>query len=408
MKHYYLRILFVCLCFAGSWNAIAQQPVAPAPLKTSRVAIFSPLYLDSAFTGSAYRYGKKFPKFTGPGLEFVNGAMLALDSMKVYGGNIFATIYDSKSASEPIQSLIDRHLLDSVNLIIGNVRDEDYLKLAAFSAQKSIPFVSVTYPNDGGVTGNPFLVILNSTLRAHCEAIYNLMAQKYADQNIIYIRKSGRQEDGVFSFFESFNNQAPRKLNFKFVTAETEADLSRLQGALDSTRGNVILGATLNRAFAKNIVDKAAQLAAKNRITLLGMPNWDGLTEATRKSAKDFPFYYTTSYYNNRTNGPAVMMQSVFRKKYNNDPSELAYRGYEATFVFCRLLTRYPDDLMNHLNDYAYKVFTDYTFQPVLPARDSSTVVPNYFENKRLYFLEVKNGYTTKAWDTGVSNASVR
>src|SRR5689334_10517600 len=47
-----------------------------------RIAIFTPLYLDSTFDDlNNYRYGTQFPKFINPGLEFYEGAQLALDSL---------------------------------------------------------------------------------------------------------------------------------------------------------------------------------------------------------------------------------------------------------------------------------------------------------------------------------------
>src|SRR5918911_1150193 len=48
-----------------------------------KIAIFAPLYLDSAFDAShEYRYGKNvFPKFINSGLEFYEGVQLALDSL---------------------------------------------------------------------------------------------------------------------------------------------------------------------------------------------------------------------------------------------------------------------------------------------------------------------------------------
>src|SRR5947207_5561621 len=51
-----------------------------------KVAIFAPLYLDSAFDDLGnYRYDKQFPKFINPGLEFYEGAQLALDTLTKEG-----------------------------------------------------------------------------------------------------------------------------------------------------------------------------------------------------------------------------------------------------------------------------------------------------------------------------------
>ena len=54
-----------------------------------KVAIFAPLYFDSAFNyGNEYRYTKNvFPKFINPGLEFYEGAQLRLILWRKKAGN---------------------------------------------------------------------------------------------------------------------------------------------------------------------------------------------------------------------------------------------------------------------------------------------------------------------------------
>jgi len=55
----------------------------------------------------------------------------------------------------------------------------------------------------------------------------------------------------------------------------------------------------------------------------------------------------------------------------------------------------YPNDFMSHLNEKSIKVFTDYTFRPVMKKGSN---VPDYFENKHLYFIKIFNGVMMKAW----------
>jgi hypothetical protein len=67
-----------------------------------KIAIFSPLYLDSAFDDlNNYRYEKQFPKFINPGLEFYEGVQLALDSLAKEGTPLEVFIYDTRSGKSP-------------------------------------------------------------------------------------------------------------------------------------------------------------------------------------------------------------------------------------------------------------------------------------------------------------------
>lgn len=392
-----ISLVFLITLF-GLSNAFAQNTdttIVPNNFKTYRVAIFAPLYLDSAFTDGNYTLGKNFPKISQHGLEFLQGAQIALDSMKIFNSNIEAKFFDSKSDSNSVKSLINSKELDGFHLIIGAVKDDNFKDLANLALKKNIPFISAIYPNDEGITANPFLIIVNSTLKAHCEAIYTYLLQTQSQSNIIICRKPGAQEDIVENYFKQLNRPDGKPLlNLKFVNIST--DFSKLTKALDSTKNNFVVGASLNKDFVGKLVTHTALVNKTLPITLIGMPNWDGFTALTkRKEFKDFPVYYTTPYVNEENNNYAKMIRNIYLKKYSTAPSDMVYRGFESVFIFSRLLTRHPNDFINHINEYAYKIFSEYNFKPIF---SNENTVPDYFENKKLYFMKMQNGLASKAW----------
>ena len=365
------------------------------PLKTYRVGIFSALYLDSVFTNNEYNYGKKFPKFTQQGLDFVQGAEIALDSLPLPNGNIIATVFDAKSTQNDIPWLITNRKLDSLDLIIGSVKDADFIDLAKFAKQKNIPFISATYPNDGGIVDNPFLVIVNPTLRAHCETIYSYLLQNHGTDKIILCRKKGSQEDKIADYFKMINGTEGKPL-LNIQTINFEDDFIKLVNNLDSNRKTIIIGGSLNETFASGLVNEVYSLKGSYPLEVIGMPNWDGFYFLKKSALKDFPIYYTTAFINNKANTYTKQITQVYSKKFKGVPSDMAYKGYESVYIFARLITRYPNDFMSHLNEFAYKVFNDYNFKAVYV--NKKTQIPDYFENKRLYFMKMYNGKSSKAW----------
>lgn len=362
---------------------------------TYRIAIFAPLYLDSSFANGNYKLGKNFPKISQHGLDFMQGAQIALDSMKIFNSNIEAQFFDSRSSENTVQSLISSNLLDSFHLIIGAVKDDNFKDLAQLALKKNIPFISATYPNDEGITANPFLVIVNSTLKAHCEAIYAYLLQTQSQSNIVLARRTGAQEDIVENYFKQMNRPDGKPLlNLKFVNITT--DFTKLNNALDSTKNNIVIGASLNKDYVGKLVTQAALVNATIPVTLIGMPNWDGFTALTkRKEFKNFPVYYTTPYVNEESNKYSKMIRKIYIQKFSAAPSDMVYRGFESVFIFSRLLTRYPNDFINHINEYAYKIFSEYNFKPIFSKEET---IPDYFENKKLYFMKMQNGIASKAW----------
>jgi ABC-type branched-subunit amino acid transport system substrate-binding protein len=390
-KYFFIAAL---LMVAGTTNA---QQDTTQKIPTFNIGVFAPLYLDSVFTNGNFSH-KAMPKFIVPAVDFVQGAMLALDSLKLGNENVKLFVYDTKARTQNISWLVKTRKIDSLHLIIGSVRDVDYKQLSDVAVAKKIPFISATYPNDGGITANPYTVILTSTLKAHCEAIYSYLLQNHGTDNIYFCRKKGQQEDRVAGYFKSLNEQDGRALlNIQTLNTDSNFTSAVLQNKLDSNRKNIIIGGSLDETFAKNISIACKNLTPTYNVTLIGMPNWDGFSSLRKKGEfEEFPIYYTTSYYNGKWDAYSKMLTAGYQKKYRIKPSDLAFKGFEAVYYFTRLLIKNPTSLMEHVNDKSAKVYSDFNIRPVKYARESAT--PDYFENKHLYFIKILDGKLSRAW----------
>lgn len=387
-------VTLLSICF----NAANGQVDTAKKIPSYKVGVFAPMYLDSVFSNTTFRYKDGMPKFIMPAVDFVQGALIAIDSMKLNQANVKAFVYDTKAYKQNLSWLIKNNKLDSLDLLIGSVRDMDYKLLADFAAQKNIPFISATYPNDGGITANPFTVILTSTLKAHCEAIYSYLLQNHGTDLIYLCRQKGMQEDRVANYFKQLNEQDGRALlNLQILNTDSVFTTNALQPKLDSNRKNIIIGGSLDESFAKSLAAACYNLYPSYPITLIGMPNWDGFASLHRKTdLEDFPVYYTTPYFNNKWDAYSKMLGAAYKKKYKIKPGDIAYKGFEAVYLFTKLYTLHPNDFMSNINDKSVKVFCDYNIRPVKLTKDSIT--PDYFENKHLYFVRILNGGKTKAW----------
>ena len=361
-----------------------------------KIGIFAPLYLDSVFTKNTCKYTQSIPQFISPAVEFVQGALIALDSLQAGEDFIDASIYDTKSFTEKIPTLIRNKKLDSLQLIIGSVKDEEYLQLANFALQKNIPFISVTYPNVAGIKSNPFLVIINATLKSHCEAIYSYLLQKHGTDKIYLFRQKGTQEDMVANIFKQINEHDGKALlSIITLNLDSNFNVDFLKSKLDSTRKNIIIGASLDETFAKNIVPICFELNKIYPIKLIGMPNWDNFSSLyNKKDLINFPIYFTTSFFTEKNDLFSKSLIAAYYKKYKGKPTDMAFKGYESVYLFTKLLAKNSVNFMSHINDKEVKVFCEYNFRPIMPPNNFA--VPDYFENKHLYVIKILNGSVLK------------
>jgi hypothetical protein len=145
-------LLTIALIF--SFDVQSQENM---PIPRLRVAVFTQLYLDSSFTDDGvYKHDMLMPKYILPGLDFTEGLLIGADSLKD-ANNIEIRIYDPKTKGQEITTLKDNQLFDSIQLIIGAVSGNEYRQLSDIAIEYQIPFLSATFPNDGGITQTPSL-----------------------------------------------------------------------------------------------------------------------------------------------------------------------------------------------------------------------------------------------------------
>jgi hypothetical protein len=393
----FFLVLAVTICRAQV-DSIRRMPVQGAADTAGarpQVAIFIPLYLDSAFdANNTYRYDKSFPKYINPGLEFYEGAQLAIDSLQQEKALLDVRIYDTRSATQSIAQIIQSPEFQKTGLILGHVTPGELQQLASAAAHMNIPFINVNYPNDGGINNNPNLVILNSTLRTHCEGIYRFLQRNYATKPIILFRKKGVQEDRLKNYFmEIEKTTASVNLKIKFITLEDNFAAATLADNLDSSSQTVCIAGSLDENFGKTLCQGLASLNKTYSTIVIGMPTWDNISDFAQPEYKDEEILYTTPFYTNPADNLVKSIQQYFKTKFYSRPSDMVFRGYETTWHFAKLLLQYGKNLSGSIGEKKYKVFDDFDIEPVFLNKQNMTL--DYFENKKIYFIRKLDGNVT-------------
>lgn len=361
--------------------------------KTFRIAVFSPLFIDSAFSQGLIK--EKLPEALVPGLDFIRGVQIALDSLTVEGRQLEVHIYDSKAQDRSPEWLIKVGRLDHMDLIIGAVKDDIYRQLAMFSERKRIPFISVTYPNAGGITHNPYLVIVNPTLESHIESIYSLLVQKHSMDNIYLVRR--KNDTRITKMLHALNlQQNTPLLDFHLIELNNSISAEDLTMLVDTSKPVVIVGAGLSQSFAVNLATACFSVAQSNELYLIGMPNWDGFRDLyDEKKFKNFAIRYTTPHMDIKENPFTPYLKNAYFDKYRANPSEMVYKGFESTWYFSKILLNYGRDVISHLNTPMFAPFHNFLFRSEGIPNSSDTA---FIENKHLFVVQLFNGEWVRDW----------
>lgn len=393
MKIFFLP-LYCTLFFCTAFGQDHANDISTA--STIRVAVVAPLYIDSIFTKGQLKNFRSIPKITMPSLDFVQGAEIALDTIDLKGKKVEAHIFDSRSYDRPLSWLIKNGALQQMDLIIGAVKEPEYSVLADFAKQKKIPFVSAIYPNDGGIKDNPYTIILNSTLKAHCESIFSYLVQKHGTDNIYLVKK--KNDNRIDNYFREINVAAGKTPLLKIKTIMLDSSISSygLGALVDTTKPVVIIGASLDETFSIKLAEACYPLSKTNSITLIGMPNWDSFKDLyKKKSFPDFAIRYTTPHIYAKKNSFDDFLKANYFKLYRTDPNDMASKGFETMYYFLNILISYNKDVFAHLNEDSLACFHDFNFRPVLNTNNKEI---DYYENKHLYIMKIMNGDSSWDW----------
>lgn len=381
------------ILIAGVFLLSFLRPMAQVDTPVYKIAIFAPLYLDSAFDATdEYRFAKTvFPKYINPGLEFYEGAQLALDSMNDERVRLSVYVYDTRSAKESLPDQLNRPELDSVSFMIVHCSSSEVKLFADAGLKRNIPVINVNMPNDGGVSGNPFFVILNPTLRTQCEGIYRYMQKYYSLNPILIFRKKGPLEDRVQTYFDDFGKSTVAiPLKYRYITLNDSFTINQLKPYLDTVNQTLCVAGSLDEAFGKRLVQQLAALKKlKYQSVVMGMPTWDNIRDFNKPEYKGLEIIYSTPFYNAKTDNVSLDIINYFREVMFARPSDMVFRGYEVTWKYIKMLLRSPADFASNITSKLYPVFTDFDIQPVL---NKQTMSLDYFENKKLYFLKWQDG----------------
>lgn len=382
MKKQGLNFLLLTLSLLTHFNNLLAQ-------EKQKIAVFAPLYLDSAFDASGnYRYDKNFPKFINPGLEFFEGVQLALDSLSKEKNGLEVFVFDTKSPNS-LQVQVDG--LDSIGLILALATAQESWILAEAAKKRKIPYLNVNLPNDGGIVNNPYFVMLNPSLKTHVEGVYRYLQKYFSLGTITVFRKKGAMEDVIKSHLEDFGKStASVPVKLKYVELTDTFSVRHLLPLLDSTKNNVVVAASLDDNFNRRLITQLAATGKAYKKSIIGMPTLGNFEkDFSKPEFKGVEIFYADPFYNAKTDKISVSLISHFSTKMFARPSDMVFRGYEVMLKYGKLLSIYRFDLGSNLHNKNHKVFTDFDIQPVF---NKQTMTMEYFENKKLYFIKWQDG----------------
>ncbi len=332
-------------------------------------------------------------------VEFYEGFLLALDSLKKDGVSIDLHVYDSGNGKESIKNILNLPEMRQMNIIFGPVHEKHIAEAAAFADTTGIRVVIPFDRNVDEVFTNPYLYQVNTPQSYFYSEVYDHFFLQFPHPNVIFFDSPEEEDDGIIAGLkqELDNRHAP----YTVLPADTATNKDTIRARLSLAHQNILMMNSEKSGSLNNMMP-VFQLLVRDTATtkydvhLFGYPQYQVYTNNHLASFYEIDTYFYSSFYTNNLLPQAVDYHKKYRRTYSkeivNRYPKYAILGFDIGYYFLKALHLYGTDMENRLNEMKYSpIQTGFKFERV----------NNWggFINRKAFFIHFSNDYELQKID---------
>ena len=356
------------------------------------IAFFLPFHSEEANAMDMENLTKgleQFPNKTRIALQYYEGALIALDSLKKQKLKIRLFVYDVDDIdSLYMVKLLKKPELAEMDLIIGPLYGSSFLPVSKFAKEKNIPIVSPFTQANKILFNNEYVCKVAPSTILQVEQMARFVADTFSTQNIILVNNNSDKEASFYSTFKTNANQL--LLERKKDTIKEARGYGGVQSFLNKSKVNVIVLPSNNQSYVSDFLSNLNILSDKYQIVLFGMQNWLNFDNLDFEYLTNLSVHIPDNNFVEYDSLTTKKFIKAFREKYNTDPDPYAFQGFDVTYYFVTALQKYGTGFLEKLDDYKLDgVGNGFDFYQY-PANSG-------FENKFVFILQYKDHKLVKA-----------
>lgn len=271
-------------------------------------------------------------------LEYYEGALIALDSLKKLGISVNLDVIESNNDSLSINV---GKIKTKTDLIIGPVFQKTFPTVANFAKRNAIPIV---YPLSQEETSslNPFMIQMNTPQKYRYKAMVDYIIQNNENCHVCIVYNSESLEKKSMlqckaAFDEAKHLMLPKQITYETIFSPLANGMAILDRAMDKKPKTIIIVLSKQQAFANNFVTKIYQASKSHNIELWGMPQWELYENLELDFLFDLNLKLVTVDEIDYTSPSINSFISTYREKYSTEPTKFSFQGYDQMLYFGQL-----------------------------------------------------------------------
>lgn len=293
-------------------------------------------------------------------VEYYQGFLMAVDSLKRTGTSVDLYTYDSGSTVASVNAILAKPEMKNMDIIFGPLYTEQIKPMAEFANKNHIRLVIPFTSRDNTVYRNPDIYQINTPQSYLYSEVYDHFTRQFPKSHVIFLNAKTGTEDKA-DFINGLREELKSK-QIPFTNLDESATSEQMQAALQKDRANVFIPTSgSNTVLIKTLPQLSAMVndsiykeKIHAEVHLFGYPEWQTYTKDHLSAFFELDTYFYTSFYTNNLLAAPRNFTSSFRRWYGKDMEErypkYGMLGFDTGFFFLKGLSRYGSALEKNLD----------------------------------------------------------
>ena len=289
-------------------------------------------------------------------VEYYEGFLMAVDSLKKKGVSIDLYTYDSGKTLASVNQILNKPEMKSMDVIFGPAHADQVKPMAEFAEKNNIRLVVPFTSKGEDVFNNPSVYQINTPQSYLYSEVYEHYLRKFPNAHVVFVdAETGHTDkaDFIQGLKEELKNN---QISFKELKGEN-INPDGMKLVVDSLRENVIIPTSGRNVALIKILPQMIVTSREHpnyNMKLFGYPEWQTYTDDHLASFFELDTYFYSSFYTNNLFPEAIQFTNAYRKWYSNDMAntfpKYGMLGFDTAFFFLQGLHKYGSNFEENMN----------------------------------------------------------
>jgi len=279
-------------------------------------------------------------------LPFYQGLLLAVDSLEKSGFKACLHVYDVTADTVKTLKSLEDTVMKNMDMIIGLMYSGSFNVVSRFAKANGINLVNPISNRREIIKDNKHVFKVMTSPDTQIGELAKYIVDKYHDENILIIYNTTEEQKNNLAKLElGLNNSSQsmdNEFSFKSISCN-HCNVKNIKGSLSAEKNNILITLSNDQAFVINYLRQMHTVLDSFNLVIVGSPSWKNFRSLETKYLLDLNLHlYSNSFIDYSDEDVKIYIKN-FRLKYETEPNEYAFQGFDIGFYFFNALKKYGE-----------------------------------------------------------------